>query len=113
MIAMKYLLFSILYLVLYPFFLNAETPYPVRGLCIGAPSTVEVDSFVKFINCELAPKGLNTLVLRVDFNYRYKSHPELVGNDPLTAGDIGQLVEVCRKNKIRLIPQIILLGHQS
>jgi hypothetical protein len=31
----------------------------------------------------------------------------------LTKADVKQLVEVCRKNHIRLIPQINLLGHQS
>jgi hypothetical protein len=110
---MKRILFSLLNLGVFAFILNAETPYSVRGLCIAAPSPGEVNAFVKFIDNELAPKGLNTLILRVDFNFRYKSHPELIGDNPLTDSDINKLVEVCRKNKVRLIPQINLLGHQS
>jgi len=97
------------------FFLNsfAEEPYPVRGLCIAAPSVDVVDEFVRFIDEELAPAGLNTLVLRVDYGYQYKSHPELVSENPLQKKDIKKLVAVCKKNNIRLMPQVNLLGHQS
>jgi hypothetical protein len=93
--------------------LFAATPYPVRGLCIAAPSPDGIETFVKFIDEELAQKGLNTLILRIDYNYKYKSHPELTGSNPLTKKDVKKLVNVCRKNQIRLIPQINLLGHQS
>jgi hypothetical protein len=110
---MKRILFSLFSLVAFAFVSIAEAPYSVRGLCIAAPSPKEVDAFVKFIDEELAPKGVNTLILRVDFNFMYKSHPELVGNNPLTDQDISKLVQVCRKNRIRLIPQINLFGHQS
>jgi len=91
----------------------AQAPYPVRGLCIAAPSVDQVDAFTKFINEELAPAGLNLLILRVDWGYEYQSHPELRGNNPLKKEDVKKLVDVCRKNNIRLMPQINLLGHQS
>lgn len=87
--------------------------YPVRGLCIAAPAREQVDPFVAFIKNELAPTGLNLLILRVDWNYEYESHPELRGDHPLTRNDIQKLVAVCRENNIRLLPQINLLGHQS
>ncbi|QEC67848.1 family 20 glycosylhydrolase [Panacibacter ginsenosidivorans] len=86
---------------------------PVRGFCIAAPAAKEVDRFVKFINEELAPRKVNTLILRVDYNYAYESHPELRDNNPLSKNDVKQLVNACKKNKIRLIPQVNLLGHQS
>ncbi len=86
---------------------------PVRGFCIGAPSSRQLDEFVKFIAEELAPRHVNTLILRIDFNYAFESHPELRDKDPLSRKDIKKLVKVCRENKIRLIPQINLLGHQS
>jgi hypothetical protein len=92
---------------------SAESPYPVRGLCISAPSPDIVEEFTKFIKNELAPAGLNLLILRVDYGYNYKSHPELAGDNPLTRQDIKKLVEVCKNNHIRIIPQINLLGHQS
>jgi hypothetical protein len=86
---------------------------PVRGFCIAAPSPDELDQFIQFINEELAPRNINVLVLRVDYNYRFKSHPELATESGLSETDVKRLVKVCRENNIRLIPQINLLGHQS
>ena len=85
----------------------------VRGFCIAAPSADRLGDFVKFIDEELAPRGVNTLVLRVDHNYAFKSRPELRSDNPLSKKGVKQLVAVCRKHKIRIIPQINLLGHQS
>ena len=56
---------------------------------------------------------MNTLILRVDYNYAYEKHPELRDDNPLTKEDVKKLVAACRKNNIRLIPQVNLLGHQS
>jgi hypothetical protein len=86
---------------------------PVRGLCIQAPDRGEVDAWAKFIGEELAPRFVNTLILRVDFQYQYASRPELASSSGLAAADVKKLVTVCRTNHIRLIPQINLLGHQS
>ena len=86
---------------------------PVRGLCIAAPNPGQVDAFVRFIADELAPRGVNALILRVDFNYQYTSHPELANRSGLSKLDVSKLVAVCRTNQVRLIPQINLLGHQS
>jgi len=93
--------------------LSAQHPYPVRGLCIAAPEANHLDSFLDFIEGELAPRNVNTLILRVDYNYQFQTHPELANKDGLTRNDVKNLVNVCRKYSIRLIPQINLLGHQS
>ncbi len=92
---------------------NAQSPYPIRGLCIAAPSVDLVDKYVEFIDNDLAPAGLNLLILRIDYRYEYKSHPELIGDNPYSEDDVKKLVKVCGENNIRLIPQINLLGHQS
>jgi hypothetical protein len=86
---------------------------PIRGFCIAAPKPSDVDAFVKFIRDELAPRKVNTLILRVDFNYQYDSHPELRDTVSLSKSDVKKLVNVCKSNNIRIIPQINLLGHQS
>jgi N-acetyl-beta-hexosaminidase len=86
---------------------------PVRGFCIGAPQTGDLVRFIKFIDEELAPRRVNVLVLMVDYNYQYESHPELRDSATLSKNDIKKLLAVCKKNNIRLIPQINLLGHQS
>lgn len=91
----------------------AQPGFDVKGLCIGAPSKGDVDDFVRLINDKLTPAGVNTLVLRVDFGYEYKSHPELRASNPLTEADVKKIVAVCKKHNIHLIPQVNLLGHQS
>lgn len=91
----------------------SEEQLPVRGLCIAAPQPDEVKDFVKFINNELGPRQVNTLILRVDFNYEFESHPELRSDNPLTKKDVEKLVDASRRHGITLIPQINLLGHQS
>lgn len=85
----------------------------VRGFAIAAPSVDEVDRFVKFIDEELAPRNVNTLILRVDYNYQYESRPELRDSIALSKRDVKKLVAAGKRNGIRLIPQVNLLGHQS
>jgi hypothetical protein len=86
---------------------------PVRGFCIAAPRPAELNDFITFIKEELAPRKVNTLILRVDFNFRYESHPELSDPNPLSKNDVEKIVKICREEGIKIIPQINLLGHQS
>jgi len=86
---------------------------PVRGLAIAAPSVKGLDTFLKFIGEELAPANFNMLILRVDWNYDYKSHPELRDSNPLKEADVKKIVDVCLRHGIKIVPQINLLGHQS
>jgi hypothetical protein len=86
---------------------------PVRGFCIAAPRPAELDRFIVFIDTELAPRQVNTLVLRVEYNYQFRSHPELADSHGLDRNDAKKLVAVCKKDNIELIPEIDCLGHQS
>ena len=86
---------------------------PVRGLAIAAPSVDGLPAFLKFIEEDLAPAHFNLLVLRIDWNYAYESHPELSDPNPLKKEDVKKMVNLCKKYGIRLVPQINLLGHQS
>ncbi len=90
-----------------------DSLFPVRGLCIAAPQRDRLDDFIRFIDDALAPRQVNTLVLRIDFNYQFESHPELRDSGALTKQEVKRLVNACKSKKIRLIPQINLLGHQS
>lgn len=90
-----------------------DTLMPTRGLCIAAPQADKLVEFIKFIREELAPRQVNLLILRIDYNYQFESHPELRDSAALSKADIKQLVAVCKQYKIKLIPQINLLGHQS
>jgi len=89
------------------------TTFPTRGFCIAAPRPAGVDAFVKFIHEELAPRQVNVLILRVDWNYQYEQHPELRDSVALSKADVKKLVKACKDHNIRIIPQINLLGHQS
>lgn len=96
--------------------LSSEKPdniLPVRGFCIAAPQSEDIDEFVKFIDEELAPRSVNTLILRIDYNYQYESHPELRDSGALSKKEVKRLVAVCKKKNINIIPQVNLLGHQS
>lgn len=86
---------------------------PIRGFAIEAPRHRTVDLFLRFINEDLANSRVNLLILRVDWDYTYKSHPELSIDDALTKDDVEKIVKACKKNGIRLVPHINLLGHQS
>lgn len=92
---------------------SADKLFDVRGFCIGAPGPEGVDRFVKFINEELATRGVNTLLLLVDYNYQFESYPQLRDTDALSKPDVKKIVAACKKNNIRIIPQINMLGHQS
>ncbi|MDN3655194.1 family 20 glycosylhydrolase [Ferruginibacter paludis] len=109
LISLIFLLFS----VMLPAQKNIDDLLPVRAFCISAPKPVNVERFVQFINEDLAVNKINTLVLRVDFNYQFKTHPELQDSSALSEEDVRQLVTACKNNHIHLIPQINLLGHQS
>jgi hypothetical protein len=92
---------------------KAQDLLPVRGFCIAAPDSLHLKAFVKFIAEELAPRKVNVLVVRIDYNYQFESHPELRDKNCLTKAGVKKLVAVCKKHSIRLMPQINLLGHQS
>ena len=92
---------------------SAISDFPVRGFCIEGPRSDRLADFIKFIEEELAPNNINTLILRIDWNYQYKSHPELSDESALSFEEAKQLVSSCKKHSINLVPQINLLGHQS
>lgn len=92
---------------------TADSLYQVKGFAIAAPRPNGVADFVKFINEELAPRKVNTLILRVDYNFEFKNHPELRDSICLSKKDVRKIVEACKDHNISIIPQINLLGHQS
>jgi hypothetical protein len=62
----------------------------------------------------LAKSGINVIILEVDYNFAFKSHPELRrGTDPVTAEGARRFAAWCKKFGIRLIPQFSVVGHQS
>jgi hypothetical protein len=62
----------------------------------------------------LAKQGIDVIILEVDYNFAFKSHPELRhGKDPITRDGARRFAALCRKLNIRLIPEFQSVGHQS
>jgi len=62
----------------------------------------------------LSKQGINVIILEVDYNFAFKSHPELRrGTNPITPSGAQRFAALCRKFNIRLIPEFQSLGHQS
>jgi len=62
---------------------------------------------------KLASAGVNALVLETDYNFEFKSHPELSSPGCVTQARAHELAAEARRLGIRLIPEINCLGHQS
>jgi hypothetical protein len=62
---------------------------------------------------KLAAIGVNTLVLEVNYNFVFQSHPELSSPIGVRPAHAHELAAAARRLGIRLIPQLNCLGHQS
>ena len=90
-----------------------ELSWKTKGIVLTAPLTYELDDVIKFIDEYLASRGFNMIVMQVRYRYKFSSHPEVWGYDPLSSEDVKRLLAVCRKNNIKLVPKMNLIGHQS
>jgi hypothetical protein len=86
---------------------------PVRGLHVMAPSAADLPLVEKFIREALPAEGVNTLVVEFDYDFQFKKHPEMADDGALSLEQVTRLVDACKAAKVRLIPQINELGHQS
>src|SRR5688572_15487612 len=97
-----------------PLIANARSAKPWR---VVHPLDYNTDSALDALgqNLEtLAKQGINVVILEVDYNFAFKSHPELRrGTDPITRDGARRFAALCKKLGIRLIPQFQSLGHQS
>ena len=90
-----------------------KIPWKTKGIVLTAPLSEGIDDVIKFIDEYLAPRGFNLIVMQVRYRYRFKRHPEVWGYDPLSLEDVKRLLDICRKNNIKLVPKMNLIGHQS
>ena len=90
-----------------------KLPWKTKGIVLTAPLGEEIDDVIKFIDEYLAPRGFNMIVMQVRYRYQFRRHPEVWGYDPLSFDDVKRLLEVCKKNNIKLVPKMNLIGHQS
>lgn len=92
--------------------MSVSYPWKTKGLVLTAPMLRDVDTVCTFLERYLAGK-VNFVVMQTRYRYRFASHPECVGCEPLSEEDVKKLVCACRNAGIRLIPKMNLLGHQS
>jgi hypothetical protein len=62
----------------------------------------------------LASRGINVLIVEINYNFDFRSHPELRdGAQPITQAGARKFAAVCRQHGVRPIPEFQCLGHQS
>lgn len=92
----------------------AAQPGPWRAVHVFAPWHDEVPMMKRAIAESLAPMGVDTIVMEVNYKFEWQSHPELrEPGSSLTRDDVRELVALCRAKGIRLVPMFNCIGHQS
>ena len=107
-------LISILILTIASTRASAASPPPGswRGIHLGLSDDRAVAPLIAELP-RLSAMGVNTLLVEVNYSFDYQSHPELRSGRFITKSSARALAEACKKNNIRLIPQLNCLGHQS
>ena len=90
----------------------ALPPTPWRGLHLMLGSDKQTDALVEQLP-KLAADGVNVIIVEVDYNFDFQSHPELRPPQYVTKAGAQRLARAAREQHIRVIPQINCLGHQS
>jgi hypothetical protein len=93
---------------------DAKPKQPWRALhLLNYDTDADLDALAQNLE-PLAKQGINVIILEVDYNFAFKSHPELRhGPHPITREGARRFAAACRKQNIRLIPEFQSLGHQS
>jgi hypothetical protein len=83
-----------------------------RGVHLSAHNDQQVGQLIQALP-RFAAAGVNVLVLEVNYDFEFQSHPEVRGSSFIKRESAHQLAQAARAQGIRLIPQLNCLGHQS
>jgi len=83
-----------------------------RAVHLIGPRPDRLDATKQFVAEVMVPRGLNVLILEVNYGFSYTSHAELKCKG-ITKQQARDLAQWCRKHNVRLIPLFNCLGHQS
>jgi hypothetical protein len=86
---------------------------PIRALLLSVPSADDLSLFCKFVREALPKEGVNTLVLRIEYQYQFEGRPELAGAGALSKTQMKEIVRACKDTGIKLVPCTNLFAHQS
>ncbi len=86
-----------------------------RGVHVLDSGPASLPQIKALIQTVLVKNHCNVLVYEIDYNFAFKSHPEIAAQSdrPWTLAEIRDLTQTCRDNGIKVIPEINCLGHQS
>ena len=80
---------------------------------LGYENNKDLDTLASHLP-KLRLQGINIIIVEVDYNFDFKSFPELKAKDDVITKDKAKwFAEECKKNDIRLAIQFQCLGHQS
>ena len=80
---------------------------------IGLQNDADLESIERQLP-DLAVRGVNVLVVEVDYAFEFRSHPELrIADKVITRAGARRFVAACRQRGMRVIPQFQSFGHQS
>jgi len=86
---------------------------PVRALMLNGLTPASLGAMLEFVRDDLPREAVNTLIFQIDYNYQFKTHPELIADHAFSEAQIKSLVRTCREAGVKLIPLLNCLGHQS
>jgi Glycosyl hydrolase family 20, catalytic domain len=90
-----------------------RTANPVwRGVHFSASSDANLAQLEEQLP-RLTAASVNVIILEVDYNFEFQSHPELRPSHGITRARAREAAAAARAAGVRLIPQINCLGHQS
>ncbi len=90
----------------------ATAALPVKGLHMKFPVTDNRKAYEKFISEVLPREGVNTLFLQIDYNFPFKSHPELNENQ-ISVRDIDRFFAAAHAAGLKCIPLFSCFSQQS
>ncbi len=84
-----------------------------RGFHLMAVSRLGMPAIESLLTEILPRRRVNAVVVEINYNYEFRSHPEVREDNCFTREDCRRMVELARANFITIIPQMNCLGHQS
>lgn len=84
-----------------------------RGFHILAVSREGMPAIEKLLTDILPHRRVNALIFEINYNFRFRSHPEVSSPTSFTLEDCRRVLQLARENHITIIPQLNCLGHQS
>ncbi len=84
-----------------------------RGMHLLVNGRQDIPALEQLIKEYLPQLRFNQLILEINYNFEYKSHPEIAVQNALTLDDCRHLNAIAKQSFIRIIPMINCLGHQS